>query len=157
MAKKIKIKGYIGHVKINDQGKVEESNMENAEKIAEFISFNVKKGNEEAKELGFNKLHGFAMFGSDNSLAFMKNLALVVDTDKTDFNDLFTYYTFNKSFCVTGVALVIISIILFYFALFTALMNFIAPEPRLYIPSLVIIIGVIFLAISRTRLAYRLE
>ncbi|MEM0264309.1 MAG: hypothetical protein QXQ01_08185 [Saccharolobus sp.] len=54
-------------------------------------------------------------------------------------------------------ALVIISIILFYFALFTALMNFIAPEPRLYIPSLVIIIGVIFLAISRTRLAYRLE
>ena len=90
MAKKIKIKGYIGHVKINDQGKVEESNMENAEKIAEFISFNVKKGNEEAKELGFNKLHGFAMFGSDKSLAFMKNLALVVDTDKTDFNDLFT-------------------------------------------------------------------
>ncbi|MEM0264310.1 MAG: hypothetical protein QXQ01_08190 [Saccharolobus sp.] len=57
MAKKIKIKGYIGHVKINDQGKVEESNIENAEKIAEFISFNVKKGNEEAKELGFNKLH----------------------------------------------------------------------------------------------------
>ena len=63
-------------------------------KIAEYISFNVKKGNEEAKELGFNKLHGFAMFGSDNSLAFMKNLALVVDTDKTDFNDLFTYLYF---------------------------------------------------------------
>lgn len=154
----VKLKGYIGHLKINDQGKIEESvNVDNAEKLAEILMFNVKKGNEEAKELGFNKMHGFAMIGSNKSLAFMKAMALIVDTEKTDWQDLFIYYTYNKSFIVTGAILVIISVLLFYMALLTNMLNFLAPEPRLYIPSILIIIGVIFLAISKSSLSYRLE
>ncbi|QXJ31304.1 hypothetical protein [Saccharolobus shibatae] len=153
-----KLKGYVGHIKINEEGKIEESsNIDYSSKLVDIIKFNLKKGNEEAKELGFNKINGFAMFGSDKSLTFMKGLAIVVDNEKADWQDLFTYYTYNKTFIITGVVLVILSILLFYYGLLTSVFNFMAPEPRIYIPTILLLIGVIFLALSKSTFSYRLE
>ncbi|MCH4816079.1 MAG: hypothetical protein QXY87_12615 [Saccharolobus sp.] len=153
-----KLKGYVGHIKINEEGKIEESsNIDYPSKLVDIIKFNLKKGNEEAKELGFNKINGFAMFGSDKSLTFMKGLAIVVDNEKADWQDLFTYYTYNKTFIITGVVLVILSILLFYYGLLTSVFNFMAPEPRIYIPTILLLIGVIFLALSKSTFSYRLE
>nr|WP_276321728.1 hypothetical protein [Saccharolobus shibatae] len=152
------MKGYVGHIKINEEGKIEESsNIDYPSKLVDIIKFNLKKGNEEAKELGFNKINGFAMFGSDKSLTFMKGLAIVVDNEKADWQDLFTYYTYNKTFIITGVVLVILSILLFYYGLLTSVFNFMAPEPRIYIPTILLLIGVIFLALSKSTFSYRLE
>ncbi|AAK42762.1 hypothetical protein SULI_02270 [Saccharolobus solfataricus] len=153
-----KLKGYEGHVKIDENGEIEESsNIENLSKLVELIKFNLKKGNEEAKQLGFNKLNGFAMFGSNKSLTFMKGLAIVVDNDKADWQDLFTYYTYNKTFIITGGVLVLLSILLFYYGLLTPMFNFMAPEPRIYIPTILLLIGVIFLILSKSTFSYRLE
>ncbi len=153
-----KLKGYIGHIKINEEGKIEESsNIDYPSKLVDIIKFNLKKGNEEAKELGFNKINGFAMFGSGKSLTFMKGLCIIVDNEKADWQDLFTYYTYNKTFIITGVVLVILSILLFYYGLLNSVFNFIAPEPRIYIPTILLLIGVIFLALSKSTFSYRLE
>ncbi|ACP36768.1 conserved hypothetical protein [Sulfolobus islandicus Y.G.57.14] len=153
-----KLKGYIGHIKINEEGKIEESsNIDYPSKLVDIIKFNLKKGNEEAKELGFNKINGFAMFGSGKSLTFMKGLCIIVDNKKADWQDLFTYYTYNKTFIITGVVLVILSILLFYYGLLTSVFDFIAPEPRIYIPTILLLIGVIFLALSKSTFSYRLE
>ncbi|QGA53247.1 hypothetical protein GFS03_00855 [Sulfolobus sp. E5-1-F] len=158
MANIKKLKGYIGHVKINEEGKIEESsNIEDPSKLVDVIKFNLKKGNEEAKELGFNKINGFAMFGNDKSLTFMRGLAIIIDNEKADWQDLFTYYTYTKAFIITGAVLVVLSILLFYYSLFTPIFNFMAPEPRIYIPTLLLIIGVIFLALSKSTFSYRLE
>ncbi|WP_338604320.1 hypothetical protein V6M85_06175 [Sulfolobus tengchongensis] len=158
MADVKKLKGYMGHIKINSEGRIEESsNVENVSKLAEIILFNLKKGNEEARELGFNRLNGFAMFGSNRSITFMKGIGVIVDNEKADWQELFTYYTYNSSFIITGVILIALSAILFYFGLLTSALNFLAPEPRLYIPLILIIIGVTFLALSKTTLSYRLE
>ncbi len=153
-----KLKGYVGHIKIDEQGRIVESkNIANPAKLAEIVNVNLKKGNEEARELGFKRMNGFAMFGEKESLAFMKGLGVVVDSEKVDWQDLFVYYTFNVAFCATGVILTVFSLILFYIAIFTKFMYFLAPEPRFYIPTILIIIGVFFLAISKSKLAYRLE
>ncbi|TRM80189.1 hypothetical protein DJ524_08440, partial [Sulfolobus sp. D5] len=122
-----KLKGYVGHIKIDEQGKIIESrNVENPAKLAEVINFNLKRGNEEARELGFNKMNGFAIFGEKESLVFMKGLGVVVDSQKVDWQDVFTYYTFNVAFCATGVVLTVLSLILFYIAIFTNFMYFLA-------------------------------
>lgn len=44
---------------------IESKNVENPKEWAEIIKFNVKKGNEEARELGFGHMNGFAMIGKD--------------------------------------------------------------------------------------------
>lgn len=66
------------------------------EKINDIIKYNVAKGNEEAKELGFSRLNRFVMIGSSKSLTFMKNKAFV-DTTKADWQELFVTYTYIKS------------------------------------------------------------
>lgn len=150
-----KLKGYYGHIAIDENGKVIESNLENPEEWANVLTFNVKKGNEEAKELGFNRMNGFAMFGSNYSLAFMKNMGVVVDTRKADWQELFTFYTYSVSVLIVGIVITAISIILFGLA-FTPYMNWIAPEPRFYFPILLLIIGIVFLVASKSSMAYRL-
>ncbi|EZQ10578.1 MULTISPECIES: DUF2173 family protein [Acidianus] len=152
----MKTKGYLGHVRISPEGRVVESDVSNSEEIAKVIKFNIEKGNEEAKELGFSKLNGFAMIGSDKSLAFMKNLAVLVDNQKVDWQELFVEYVYNKVWIAIGSILVIISVILYYLAIFTPFMNYFAPEPRLYLPTILILVGVIFLGMSRTKFSYRL-
>lgn len=150
------IKGFYGYVAIDDNGKVTQSkNVDNPDEWAEVLSFNTKKGNEEAKEMGFNRMNGFAMIGSNYSLAFMKGLGVIVDTKKADWQELFTYYTYSWSILIAGIVVTAISIILFGLA-FTPYMSWLAPEPRFYLPSILIIIGVILLASSKSSLAYRL-
>jgi roadblock/LC7 domain-containing protein len=153
----MKLKGYIGHVKIDDKGHVKESDVGNAEDIASILERNVEKGNEEAKELGFSKLNGFAMFGSQKSITFMKNEAILVDTKKADWEDIFVRYTFIKSWLAGGIILVALSIIMFYLAIFTSYLDYFAPEPRLYTPTIILLIGVFMLALSKSKYGYRLD
>ncbi len=152
----MKVKGYIGHVKINNEGKVIESNVDNAEEIAKILKINVEKGNQEAKELGFNKMNGFAMFGSSKSLTFMKDTALVVDSKKADWQELFSTYTYIKSWLIGGIALLVISLILYYLAIFTSYMNYFAPEPRYYTPTILLLISVFMIVLSKSKYSYRL-
>ncbi len=154
-----KVKGYVGSVKIDDSGSVVWTDLdkEDAEEIAKILKFNVQKGNEEARELGFSKMHGFAMFGSENSLTFMKNKALLVRTKEADWQDLFVMYTYIKSWLAGGIALIAISIIMFFLAIFTSALDYFAPEPRLYLPSILLLIGVFMVGLSKTRFSYRLE
>lgn len=153
----MKIKGYIGHVKIDTQGNVKESDIENANDVAEILKNNIQKGNEEAKELGFSKINGFAMLGSQKSLAFMKNEAVLVDTKKADWEELFVKYTFIKSWLVGGIVLTVLSIIMYYLAIFTSYLDYFAPEPRLYAPTIILLIGIFMLALSKSKYSYRLE
>ena len=151
-----KLKGYYGYVKIDEQGNaVQAENVENKEEWAKVISYNLKKGNEEAKELGFNKMNGFAMFGSNYSLTFMKDLGVIVNTKEADWQELFTYYTYSLSVLITGIVITAISIVLFGLA-FTPYMDWLAPEPRFYLPSILIIVGIVFLFSSKSSMAYRL-
>ncbi len=152
----MKIKGYLGHVKVDNQGNVKESDIENAKDIAEILKNNIQKGNEEAKELGFSKINGFAMFGSQKSLAFMKNEAVLVDTRKADWEELFVKYTFIKSWLAGGIVLTVLSIIMYYLAIFTSYLDYFAPEPRLYLPTIILLIGVFMLALSKSKYSYRL-
>ncbi|AWR95813.1 DUF2173 family protein [Acidianus brierleyi] len=153
----MKIKGYLGHVKVDNQGNVKESDIENAKDVAEILRNNIQKGNEEAKELGFSKINGFAMFGSQKSLAFMKNEAVLVDTKKADWEELFVKYTFIKSWLVGGIVLTVLSIIMYYLAIFTNYLDYFAPEPRLYAPTIILLIGIFMLALSKSKYSYRLE
>lgn len=152
-----KLKGYIGELELDEKGNVKKSNLDNAQTLAEILKFNVNKGNEEAKELGFSKLHGFAMIGSDKSITFMKNKAYVVETSKADWQQIFVTYTFIKSWCAGGVALFIISIIWFALALTTPYLNYFAPEPKFYIPTLLLLISIFMMSLSKSRFSYRLE
>ncbi|MCI2414007.1 MAG: hypothetical protein MPF33_01950 [Candidatus Aramenus sp.] len=154
-----KVKGYVGSVKIDDSGNVVRTDLdkEEAEEIANALKFNVQKGNEEARELGFSKMHGFAMFGSEKSLAFMKNKALLVRTKEADWQELFVMYTYIKSWLAGGIALIAISIVMFILAIFTSALDYFAPEPRLYLPSILLLIGVFMVGLSKTRFSYRLE
>ncbi|QIW24561.1 hypothetical protein EWF20_10745 [Sulfolobus sp. S-194] len=156
MKKVEEIKGYKGHIALNEEGKViQAKNLENEEEWANVLKFNVEKGNEEAKELGFNKMNGFAMIGSNYSLAFMKGLGVVVDTRKADWQELFIYYTYSWSVLITGIVITALSIILFGLA-FTSYMSWLAPEPRFYLPAILLIVGIVFLAASKSSMAYRL-
>ncbi|BFH72345.1 hypothetical protein SJAV_02890 [Sulfurisphaera javensis] len=150
------IKGYYGHIAVDENGNVTNSkNIDNPEEWAKVVSFNVKKGNEEAKELGFNKMNGFAMIGRDYTLTFMKGLGVVVDTKKADWQELFTYYTYSWSILITGIIITALSIILFGLA-FTPYMSWLAPEPRFYLPSILVIVGIMLLVASKSSMAYRL-
>lgn len=151
-----KLKGYYGHVVVNDKGEaVQAENVEEKDKWAKVISFNVKKGNEEARELGFSRMNGFAMFGSNYSLAFMKGLGVVVKTKEADWQELFTYYTYSMTILISGIIVTIISFILFGLA-FTPVMSGLAPEPRFYGPAILLLIGVVLLASSKSSMSYRL-
>jgi hypothetical protein len=151
-----RVKGYIGHVKIDKEGKVVESNVNNAEEIAKILKFNIEKGNQEAKELGFNKINGFAMFGSTKSLTFMKDTALLVDNKKADWQELFTTYTYIKSWLIGGIALLVLSLILYYLAIFTSYMDYFAPEPRFYTPTILLLISIFMIVLSKSKYSYRL-
>jgi len=151
-----KLKGYYGYVKIDEQGNaVQAENVENKEEWARVISSNLKKGNEETKELGFSRMNGFAMFGSNYSLAFMKDLGVIVNTKEADWQELFTYYTYSLSLLIIGIVITAISIVLYGLA-FTPYMNWLAPEPRYFIPTMLIIAGIVFLFSSKSSMAYRL-
>ncbi|ARM74803.1 hypothetical protein [Acidianus manzaensis] len=153
----MKIKGYLGSVEVDNNGNVKKSDIDEADKIAEIIKANVEKGNQEAKELGFSKLNGFAMLGSSKSLTFMKNKALIVDTHKADWQDLFVTYTYIKSWLAGGIALLAISIIWYIIAFTTPYLDYFAPEPRVYTPTILLLIGIFMTALSKTRYSYRLE
>ncbi|MBW9141673.1 MAG: hypothetical protein K1T65_08350, partial [Candidatus Aramenus sp.] len=56
-----------------------------------------------------------------------------------------------------GIALIAISIIMFFLAIFTSALDYFAPEPRLYLPSILLLIGVFMVGLSKTRFSYRLE
>lgn len=157
------MKGYVGHIKLDDQGNVIESKgVDNPNDWAEVIKFNVKKGNEEARELGFGKMNGFAMIGKDYSLTFMKNGAYIVKTNEADWHEIFVKYTYSYTTLIVGLFLTILSIIIFIID-FTPAINYIpyfnqmAPEPRIYIPTILIILGVIVLAASKSKFNYRLD
>lgn len=151
------VKGYVGHIKIGKNGKVVESNnVENPERLAQVLDFDVKKGNEEAKELGFRKMHGFAIIGERKSLTFMKGEAIIVETDKADWQELFLHYVYDKGFIAVGAVLLVLAAVIFSIDVFTTAMEWLAPEPRYYIPLLMALIGVFFLGVSKTSLSYRL-
>jgi len=152
-----KIPGYVGHVVIKEGKVVESKGVENAELVRDIVLENLRIGNEQANELGFNKLRSFIMIGGEKSLVFMKDTALVVENSKTDWHSVFLTYTFHKSWCIGGVVSLLISFILFYLVLFTTTFSWLAPEPRFYLPTLFLLIGIFGLAVSRTRLAYRLD
>jgi hypothetical protein len=157
------MRGVHGYIKINDEGKVIESqNVENPEQWAEIITYNVKKGNEEARELGFGRMNGFAMIGKEYSLTFMKGGAYIVKTNEVNWQELFIKYTYSMTTLIAGIVLTALAILFFIIDL-TPLVNSIpyvnslAPEPRFYIPSILIIIGVILLATSKSKFNYRLS
>lgn len=156
-------KGYVGHIKFDDQGNVIESkNVENPKEWAEIIKFNVKKGNEEARELGLGRMNGFAMIGKDYSLTFMKNGAYLVKTREVDWHDLFVKYTYSYTTLITGLFLTILSIIIFLIDVTPAInyipyFNQLAPEPKFFIPILILLVGVVLLGISKSKFNYRLE
>ncbi|AEB95887.1 hypothetical protein [Metallosphaera cuprina] len=151
----MKIKGYLGHIKVNDKGEVIEK-VSVDEKLADILKYNIEKGNQEAKELGFSKMNGFAMMGSKKSLAFMKGEAILVETSKADWQELFVHYVYLKGWLALGIVLLILSIALYYMALATAYLDYFAPLPRLYVPTLILIISLIMILSSKTRFAYRL-
>ena len=151
------VKGYVGHIKMSKDGRVVESNnVENPEKLAQVLDFDVKKGNEEARELGFGRMHGFAIIGEKKSLTFMKGEALIVETDKADWQELFLHYVYNKGYIVVGAVLLVLTALILYLDIFTSAMDWLAPEPRYYIPTILALIGVFFLGVSKTSLSYRL-
>ncbi|AWR96324.1 DUF2173 family protein [Acidianus sulfidivorans JP7] len=153
----MKIKGYLGSVELDQNKNVKRADIDDANKIAEIVKANIEKGNEEAKELGFSKLNGFAMIGSSKSIAFMKNKAVIVDTNKADWQDLFVTYTYIKSWLVGGIILLAISVIWYILAFTTSYLDYFAPEPRVYIPTILLLIGIFMTALSKTRYSYRLE
>ncbi|MEM0363936.1 MAG: hypothetical protein QXV69_04820 [Sulfolobaceae archaeon] len=157
MSKYEKVPGYVGHLTIKEGNVLESRGIEDPEAIKNIILENLKIGNEQANELGFNKLRAFIMIGGERSLIFMKNTALVVDNSKTDWHNVFLTYTFYKSWCVGGVISLFISFVLFYLVIFTNVFNWLAPEPRFYLPTLFLLLGIFGLAVSKTRLAYRLD
>lgn len=157
MTKFEKILGYKGHITIRENRIIEARGVEDAETLKDIIITNIEKGNRDAKELGFNKLRGFIMFGEESSLVFMKDTALIVDTKKTDWQNVFTTYTYYKSWCVGGIVSLLLSFIFFYIVLFTNILNWLAPEPRFYIPTILLIIGIFGLSVAKTKLAYRLD
>jgi hypothetical protein len=120
------------------------------------MKFNVEKGNQEARELGFSKLNGFAMMGSVKSLTFMKNEAIMVETEKADWQELFVHYVYMKGWLALGITLVILSMILYYMAFFTSYLDYFANLPRLYLPTILLIVGLIMIPSSKTRFSYRL-
>ncbi|AWR99228.1 hypothetical protein [Metallosphaera hakonensis] len=151
----MKIKGYLGHIKVDDQWKVvEKVNVE--DRLAEILKFNVEKGNQEARELGFKKMNGFAMMGSKRSLAFMKGEAVVVETSKADWQELFVHYVYMKGWLILGVVLLALSIALYYMSFATTYLDYFAPLPRLYLPTILLIISLIMIPSSKTRYTYRL-
>lgn len=151
----MKIKGYLGHIKVNDKGEVIEK-VSVDEKLADILKYNIEKGNQEAKELGFSKMNGFAMMGSKKSLAFMKGEAILVETSKADWQELFVHYVYLKGWLALGIVLLILSIALYYMALATTYLDYFAPLPRLFVPTLILIISLIMIPSSKTRFAYRL-
>ena len=156
------MRGVHGYIKINEEGKVVESqNVENPELWAEIITYNVKKGNEEARELGFGRMNGFAMIGKEYSLTFMKGGAYIVKTNEVNWQELFVKYTYSYSVLIAGIILTALAIIFFgldFSPLIKSIpyVNSLAPEPRIYIPMILIIIGVLLLASSRSKFNYRL-
>lgn len=152
-----KLKGYIGEVELDEKGNIKRSNVDKADKIAEIVKFNVNKGNEEAKELGFSKLNGFVMIGADKSITFMKNKAYIIDTNRADWQQIFVNYTFIKAWCAGGVALLVISILWLALAIMTPYLNYFAPEPKFYIPILTLLISIFMISLSKSRFSYRLD
>ncbi|MFP3204850.1 MAG: hypothetical protein RXS23_05405 [Metallosphaera yellowstonensis] len=151
----MKIRGYIGHVRVDDNWRVVEK-VNVPDQLAEILKFNVEKGNQEARELGFSKLNGFAMMGSVKSLTFMKNEAIMVETEKADWQELFVHYVYMKGWLALGITLVILSMILYYMALFTSYLDYFANLPRLFLPTILLIVGLIMIPSSKTKFSYRL-
>lgn len=152
-----RLKGYVGHVEIDESGNVKESeNVKDAKALAEILAFNVRKGNEEAKELGFSRMSGFAMIGENRSLAFMKGLGVIVETDKADWQELFTFYTYVKSFLIGGISLIVLGVILIVLWLTTPPFSTFATDAKVYITILTFLVGSVLLAASKSSMAYRL-
>lgn len=150
------MKGYVGHVKLKD-GKVVEKDIEDAEKIAEIIQPNLKKGQEEAEELGFKKLHGFVMIGQECSLAVMKDEAVVVKTMSADWQEVFRYFTYFKGYLLGGVAILILATLFGIFAFATPDLDYFNVTPKIFITLLLYIIGGVTVAMSKSKWSYRLD
>ncbi|BCS92298.1 hypothetical protein L3N51_01234 [Metallosphaera sp. J1] len=151
----MKIKGYLGHVKVDEKWNVVEK-VNVSEELAGILKFNVEKGNEEARELGFKRMNGFAMMGSKKSLAFMKGEAIMVETSKADWQELFVHYVYMKGWLALGIALLVLSVVLYYMGFATPYLDYFAPLPRLYLPTILLLISLIMIPSSKTRYTYRL-
>jgi|ECHhosMinimDraft_1075155.scaffolds.fasta_scaffold00526_1 hypothetical protein len=151
----VRLRGLVGRVKF--QGlKVISSDLQEGEEIVKFINQEIEELQDAARELGFGKLNGFSIFGEERSLSVMKGEALLVDTDRADWQQLFGHFTYWKGYCVLGVILIFLASILSYIAFFTGLLDYFAPEPRAYLPALLYLIGAGLLTVAKSRWAYRL-
>ncbi|QKR00080.1 hypothetical protein GWK48_06560 [Metallosphaera tengchongensis] len=151
----MKIKGYLGHIKVDNNWDINEK-VNVPDELLSILKFNVEKGNQEAKELGFNRMNGFAMMGSKKSLAFMKGEVVMVETDKADWQELFVHYVYMKGWLALGIGILILSIILYYLSLDTSLLDYFAPLPRLFVPTILLLISLVMIPASKTRYTYRL-
>ncbi|BCU66793.1 hypothetical protein HS7_02300 [Sulfolobales archaeon HS-7] len=116
----------------------------------------LKKGMEEAKELGFKRINGFAVIGTKGSVVHVRNKVILVDTYNTNWDSLFRYFTFFKGYLIAGVVLFSLALLMTYLSFFTSYMNYFEPGPKIYSNILLYIISIILLFMSRTKWSYRL-
>ncbi|MUN28921.1 hypothetical protein [Sulfuracidifex metallicus] len=154
----MKGKEILGELNINQSGKVigHAGDIENPEEIGEIISYNLKKGMEEAKDLGFSSIHGFAMIGSERSLAFMKGKALILDTKQTSWQDIFLGYVFSKWILILGIVVTILALGIMATGVFTNIFTWFSLNSRLYFSIAALIVGISLIFMSKSELSYRL-
>ncbi|BBD73145.1 hypothetical protein HS1genome_1534 [Sulfodiicoccus acidiphilus] len=147
------MRGELGRIDLRS-GKVE-GEVERAEELASLLKEDCQVGEREAIELGFRKLNGFVILGEKRSIAFAKNVAVIVDNSFVTWDELFVHYGLDRTYLTVGAVLTGLSLMLFYLALGTSLLDYFAPEPRLYTPILMLLLGLTFLGISKSRPKYR--
>lgn len=147
------MRGEIGRLDVG-KGRVS-GQVPDLERLSAILKEDAELGEREADELGFRNLNGFVIIGERTSVAFAKNEAVIVDNQSVDWNDLLVHYGLDRIYLSIGAVLTFFSILLYYFVLGTRLFNYFAPEARLYVPTLLLLLGLTMLGISRSRPTYR--
>ncbi len=152
----MKGKGIIGEVIIKDgQLKGYDGDVQNPEEISKIVKENMEKGMSEARDLGFTALHGFAMIGSERSLTFMKDRAVIVKTREVSWEDLFLGYVYSKSILILGILVTLLGIGILTTSI-AGIFPFFSLNADIYFSIASLVVGIALLVASKSQLSYRL-
>ncbi len=153
----MKGKGILGEVEVeNGSVKGTQGDVRNSEEIAKIVQQNMEKGMQEAKDLGFSAIHGFAMIGSERSIAFMKGRAVVVSTKEVSWQDIFLGYVYSKGLLVLGILVTILALGMMVTGVFTGIFTWFSLNARLYFSIAALVVGISLLVASKSEMSYRL-
>ncbi|BBG24791.1 hypothetical protein [Sulfuracidifex tepidarius] len=153
----MKGKGILGEVQVeNGSVKGTQGDVRNPEEIAKIVQGNIEKGMQEARDLGFSAIHGFAMIGSERSIAFMKGKAVVASTKEVSWQDVFLGYVYSKGLLVLGILVTILALGIMVTGVFTGIFTWFSLNARLYFSIAALVVGISLLVASKSELSYRL-